>query len=226
MHIPVGPLIRLSEAPAAVVAARFDLSQQARQQLGPGVSSSDYAKSLAKQGLINDAAGFLAHALEKKLGVQWAAESAGLVADKLSPEELEAMQMARAWTKDSAGAAELQQTLGETRFDGPGSWAAQAALWTAKALEFTPPGGVTGPLAPKAIDGAVKLAAAIQQGARPQALQPVQQPGQDFLPTAAAPRVLEQAREAANTRLSPQDQAALNTALEPFVELGLRLAAG
>ncbi len=226
MQIPVGPLIRLSEATAAAIAERVDLSPQAKQLLASGVSSSDYVKSLAKQGLSNDAAGFLAHGLEKKRGVQWAAESAKLVADKLPPEELKAMQVAQAWTGGATGEAELQQALGETKFDGPGSWAAQAALWTAKALEFAPPGGVAGPLAPKAIDGAVKLAAAINQGARPQSLQPVQQPGQSSLPTAAATQMMEQAIEGAATPLSAQDQAALNTALEPFVELGLRLAAG
>ncbi len=225
MQIPGGPLIRLSEPTASAIADRLDLSPQAKQLLAPGVSSGDYVKSLAKQGLSSDAAGFLAHGLEHKRGVQWAAESAELVADKLPPEELKAMELAQAWTKGAAGEADLQQALGETRFDGPGSWAAQAALWTAKALEFTPLGGMAGPLAPKAIDGAVKLAAAINQGAEPQSSQPVQQPGQDPLPTASATQMMELALEATNTPLGPEDQAALNSALEPFLELGFRLAA-
>ncbi len=238
MSIPTGPLTKLVEASASVIAERTDLTPEALQHLTPGISSSDFAKSLASQGLNSDAAGFLAHGLEQRVGVQWAVESVRLIADKLPPEELKAMQAAEAWTEASADEGELEQALGESQFNGPGSWAAQAALWSAKALEFAPPGAVAWPLAPKAIEGAVKLAAVLNQDVQlpppPPGPPPEPSPLSIDLPISDPAGIIKQVAEAmmaktvdaAATPLTAEDRAALNDALAPFVDLGLRLAGG
>ena len=234
MPIPPGPLVNLAHATASNIAERVDLTPAASQQLAPGMSSSDFAKSLATQGLNNDAVGFLANGLENKLGVRWAAESAQLVADKLPPEEVQAMEAAQAWAQGSGEETDLAQALDDTQFNGPGSWAAQAALWTAKAVQFAPPAGIPVPLAPKAIEGAVKLAAALNQGVQLPSPSPAQPPAVKAVPLTqptemiklAVKELMAKAIETPTPSISPQEQAALNDALAPFVDLGLRLAAG
>ena len=81
-------LLNLVPPTARGIAAQLDLSPQAQELLARGLSSSDYVKALVEQDLNSDAVGFLANGLKQRQGVQWAAESASMVSDKLPPEEV------------------------------------------------------------------------------------------------------------------------------------------
>lgn len=222
----VSSLSNLVAPTAQRIAEQVDLSPQAHRLLARGLSSSDYVKALAKQGLNSDAVGFLANGLKEQQGVQWAAESARLVSDQLPPEEVNALEAAAAWAKGHAMEGDVQGALSETQFAGPGSWAAQAALWAATGLDFA--SAADGPaikLAPKAIDGAVRLAAAVKADAwSPPTQGPQGDPDTGL--TAAASQAGAAASDAVGAPLSSEDVAAANNVLKPFVDLGLRIAEG
>jgi len=219
-------LLNLVAPTALAIAEQVDLSPQAQELLARGLSSSDYVKALAEQDLNSDAVGFLANGLKERQGVRWAAESASMVSDKLPPEEVEAFKAAEAWAKGQAMEGDVQEALSKTQFAGPGSWAAQAALWADQGLDFA--SAADGPamkLAPKAIDGAVRLAAAVKAHAwSPPAQGPQDDPGSGL--TASGSQLVAAASDAGNAPLSPEEVAAANKVLKPFVDLGLRIAAG
>jgi hypothetical protein len=230
MEIPAALLTKLVVATASTLAEQVELSPEAEQLLTPDMSSEDLVKTLADRGLNTDVVSLLAHGLEQQQGVRWAAESAKMVADKLPPAEVEAMEAAEAWVQGAAAEADLQQTLGDPQAAGPGSWAAQAALWTAQALESATPEGDIVPLAAKAIEGAVILAAGVSNKEPPLSSEPDQaQEPMAILADAASEiglnQLTEQAGEAADGPIDPEILAAFNQILEPFAELGLRLAA-
>jgi hypothetical protein len=199
--------------------AQLGLSDSAQQLAQSAQAPVDYAGALAQGGLYADAVAFLSNALQDKAAVRWAVESARLVADQLPENEVGALEAADSWANGSASVAGLQDALGETAFQGPGSWAAQAAAWAA---ENALPGG-PGNLVPKAVEGAVKLAAAMAAGS----WSPPEIEQREQLATAAASEaaLADTATEVVSQALDPAELAALNEALKPFVELALEMAA-
>ncbi len=230
MEIPVAPLTKLVVTMASTLTEQIELSPAAAQMLKPEMSSEALIKALADQGLNSDVVPLLANGLEPEQGVRWAAESAGLVADKLPPGEVQAMVAATAWLQGDLAAADLQQALTDPQTAGPGSWAAQAAIWTEEALSVETPEGDALLLAPKAIEGAVVLAAGVsnidstaQVSDRPQ----LPSAGLAERADSAANNFVTDAFDAAQDNpIAQETHAAFNKLLEPFVELGLRLAAG
>jgi hypothetical protein len=232
MNIPVALLTKLIVAMASTLTERIELSPAAAQMLKPEMSSEALIKALADQGLNSDVVPLLANGLEPEQGVRWATESAGLVVDKLPPGEVRAQEAAAAWLQGDLAAADLQQTLADPETAGPGSWAAQAAIWTEEALAVETPEGDILFLAPKAIEGAVVLAAGVsnidstaQVSDRPQ---PPSAGLTEGVGSAARNFATDAFGAAQDSPVVSETQAAaaFNKLLEPFVELGLRLAAG
>jgi hypothetical protein len=227
MPLPPGlELIHMKASSLQELARAAKLSSQARSLMAPGMSPSAYLRSLADQGLNRDAVSLLANGMEERRAVWWAAQSSRRVEGKLASGELGALKAAEDWCRGGASEAQLQDVLGKAQFQGPGSFAAQGALWSSRGACFD-----GAPLAPKAVEGSVHLAAAMEAGApvppppemipeiplasgiEPEPAVPVERPGVlEPPPSPPAPGAAQ--------------QAALDDALAPFVELGAKVAAG
>lgn len=223
-------------APKAMdVAKGMVLSPDAKALLAsnPGGSAGEFAKALASQKLNTDAVGFLSRGMKPRAGVAWASESAAKVAPKLPPAEVRAAELAKAWTKGQASPAALRSQLAQTPLKGPGSWSARAALFASEppipaggAMTMPAlPGGPT-PLTSSSVEGAVKLAAAVDTDA----LQLVA-PAAEGMPSLALPEPIvatppDMPAMQLPSQLSPPQLQAINDALAPFVDMGLEIAQG
>jgi len=211
---------------AASLASRLPLTPQAQALVAPGQSPIQLAQTLAAQGMNRDAVSVLASGMQPKQGVSWAAASAKMVEAKLPPGEVKAAELAQSWTQGQATEGQLTSALQQTQLAGPGSWSAQAALWSQQGATLGTGAGAT-PLAPKAVEGAVNLAASVKAGA-------LQVPATPQLPSAtalAAPQIATPQVPSAPTmvsldQLTPPQVKAMNDALAPFVQLGLKIAGG
>ena len=133
------------------------LSPAAQKVVQPGQTPCQQAQALNKQQLSSDAVKSLAHGLPEQKSVQWAATSAEKVSNPAHTTDFQAIQTAKAWTKNPTPANQQAAALAaaKTDYKTPGAWAAQAAAWSGKG------GGLTG----HAVHGSVMLAAA--QGGKP-----------------------------------------------------------
>ena len=70
----------------------------------------------------------MAHGLPDREGVQWAAQSAEKVSDKLPPDDLQAMKAAQAWAKSptDANQAAAAAAASKANLQGPGALAARS----------------------------------------------------------------------------------------------------
>lgn len=209
--------------PAQAIADAAAVGAQARTLLAPGMGTEAYARTLAAHGLYDDATSVLAHGLSDPAAVRWAAESARRARQPAPAEDLQALGAAEsaglAPTGSGTGAEALQGALGEARFQSAAAWAAQAAAWAAE-------GALLGPerLVPKAVNGAVRLAATLT-GPAPAPTAAAAMPGSPAAPEAATlPAAAAAAPGVPASALGAAEQAALNDALRPFVDLGLQLA--
>ncbi|TVQ55911.1 MAG: hypothetical protein EA377_02805 [Phycisphaerales bacterium] len=121
----------------------------------------------------------LAEDLPARKGVWWSAEAAKEVEDKLPEEEVKAAEAAAEWAMEPSEETEakVKEALEEVEFQGPGSWAAQAAEWAiaagAMGISAVPAvvaGGAptAAALVPQAVAGSVKLAAAMAADQMPE----------------------------------------------------------
>jgi hypothetical protein len=237
MSVPSLPSFSADISPA--LSEIGGLSGPAMDLVAGSQSVAQSLSALASDKLFQDAVVALSKGLTKEAAVLWAAESAKLVAAKLPASELDALAGVEDWLAGGgAGAVEgLAAALQGNEMQGPGGWAALAADWAAKAAEIAP--GEAPPYA-KAVEGAVKLAAALTKNDWPlaeasQGLQGLdglvamgqgmglEAPDISGLASGAMDAAAPIAQAAADA--VPPEQA-LNDLLGPFVELGMQIAAG
>lgn len=221
-------LPNLTRELASAVAERAGLSPEARALLASNADDpSAFIEGLAARGMNDDAVASLAHGMSERRGVQWAAASARKVEAKLPPAELEALGVTETWVTDGAPDATLARVIDQAGPAGPGSWAAQAARWSAQSAKLPASAGVpAAPLSPKAVEGAVRLAAAVEAGS----LQlPASLPTFDAASLTSAlarPELAQAAAPVLPAQLAPAQLTAMNDALAPFVKLGMQIASG
>jgi hypothetical protein len=195
---------------------------------GAGTLAESFA-ALMDNHLFQDAVVALANGMTKEAAVKWSVEAAKTVADKLPDGELQALEAAEDWLA-SGGAADagpLQDLLQDNAMQGPGAWAAKAADWSdqAAASDAIAPYG-------KAVEAAVKLAAALTASDWPlseSAASEAAEAGVDGMSAmqqelAAGDVDAGAVSDAAGDGPTPEQQ--LNDLLKPFVEQGLKIAAG
>lgn len=231
-------------APTAAEIAQTSSPSPAAQQVlaaNPQQTPPQYLAALQEKQLGGDMVHTLGHGMSDQDGVNWAAQSAGKVSDKLPPHEVTGMKAAQAWannpTPENKAAAAAAAAQGGCR--GPGSMAAQGA---ACAQPGTPPapGTPTAPrLTPHAVSGAVLMASAIQ--ANPAVTVPTMTAPAVAAPTLAAPTLAVPTLSAptlavptppvpqapvAPAVVPPQIQAQMFQQQHPFIAMGLNIAAG
>lgn len=169
----------------------------------------------------------MAEEMPPREGVWWAVLSGKEVdPDVLSAEDLAALEAAEAWVlnpcDDTVAAAEEAVKCAD--FQGPGAWAAFAAIsvpvavamaggagGAGAALAAAPAAATASGIAPKAVAGAVKLAAAMANGQKPEVPET----------TDAAAAVADAGSEAAPAAAaSAGDAAKTAEALKPFIDTG------
>ncbi|MGH7129557.1 MAG: DUF6931 family protein, partial [Planctomycetaceae bacterium] len=164
-----GPQPDAKSAPASAKTAaelcrRIDLSEEARSQLGDGLSPLDFLDALTGDEFFPDAVRFLAHVLPKREAVAWGCRCVGKVlAGRLPDHQAAALVAARQWTEDPTeshrrAAHAAAESLG---FDGITALVAMAAFWSGGSI--TPPDAPVVPpadgLTGQGLTGALLMAA-------------------------------------------------------------------
>lgn len=214
------------------------LSAAAEDAVAGAQSVSDAMAALVDNGLNQDALAALANGLNDESAVLFGVESAKMVGDKLPESELAALGAAEDWlAARPAAQAGLDAVLTASPMDGPGAWAAQAASWAGEtdALALEAQGGR--PLTGKAVDAGVKLSAALTKNDYPLAPQQAAELAEmaeglsvttdglaGEVPAMEMPSAPEMPDAAASATAAAD--AELNELLEPFVELGMKIASG
>ena len=205
------------------------LSDDAAQLAADARSVSQLLSKLVQNKMFQDAVMVLANGLTKESAVLWAIKSAEQVLGKLPPEERGALSDAAQMLRGSAATAGLSDAAAQAAaLQGPGAWAKQAASWAfdrADALLGAGPAQ----LYPVAVEGAVKLAAALMAGDWPLAKPPALPPPANALGSAGStenPPGMPQPPPDLSAEDLLQAARRLNDLLGPFVKLGLAIAAG
>lgn len=136
MRIQTEPFRKVSDATAADICARVDLSPEAKSFLLPTLSPQGYLSLLVEAEQIGDAVRFLAFALPIREGVWWAC----VVARSNLPEpgEIDArcLELATAWVyePDEARRRSCMAAAESANFEGAAAYAALAAFWSGGSL--------------------------------------------------------------------------------------------
>jgi hypothetical protein len=223
---PMVELPRISAPTAAEVCARSNPSPEGKALLTPKMTPPEYVHALEKNKLPVDSANFMAHGLPEKDGVCWATQSSRMVAPKLSAPEMNALNLTEAWLKNPTPAAKasLEGALQKVDFSGPGSWSAQAALWSAApppAVPGAPPVG----LVASAVAGAVLLAAGLSVGPAMPAV-PKAKPALPLTPLPPEKLLQLQQPKVAAPAKPPLQQPKMMKMMQPFLDLGKGVAGG
>ena len=117
-------LIKISGRTPEAVCERFDISDEAKALLQPGMTAERFLAELTEAGHFSDAAFFLAHALPKREAVWWgclSVRSAG--EDALGPDSTRVLNAAALWVRDPSDANRraAMQAAQETGLDQPAS---------------------------------------------------------------------------------------------------------
>jgi hypothetical protein len=156
---------------AAEIAELYELEDEPKQLLNAEQSPLEFVQVLLEKKLHRDAAAFLAYGLPKRAAVWWACRCIRLAwGDALPPTEALALDAAELWLRDPSDAnrrAAMAQAKA-LRCQTAASWAAVGAFWSEGSLAppqapVVPP---TDDLTPRAVLGAVKLAALVPEPKR------------------------------------------------------------
>src|SRR5438105_4785733 len=166
---PPTPLPKIPAPSAAEICAKSNPSPEGKALLTPAMKPPEYLHALEKNKMSVDSVHFLAHGLPEKDAICWACQGCRLVGPKLSMPEMDALKFTEAWLKNPIPGLLVSITgaLGKVDFTGPGSWAAQAALWVKVpgAPPIPPiPGMPAVGLVAAAVIGAILLAAGLKVG--------------------------------------------------------------
>src|SRR6266576_1467691 len=125
------PLPKVTAPTAAEVAAKSKPSPEGKALMTPGMTPSEHLHVMEKNKLSMDCVGLLAHGLPANDAICWACQGCRVVAPKLSMPEMDLLKLTEAWLKNPLPGllSPISASLLKVDFTGPGSWAAQAALW-------------------------------------------------------------------------------------------------
>jgi len=222
-------LPKIAAPKAAQIAEAASPSPEAQALLTPQQTPSQYLNALQDKHMGGEMVKTMAHGLPDREGVHWAASSAEKVADKLPPDDLNAMKAAQAWAKNPtpSNQAAASAAAAATNFKGPGAFAAQGAAWAQPPVPggALPAAAAMPRLTPHAVNSAVMMSSSIQ--ANPALAAPTAQ-----LPTLAAPAApaLAAPKLAAvpppTPIVPPEVQAQTFQQQHPFIKLGVDIASG
>jgi hypothetical protein len=159
----VGPLTKIVAKSAEELCGRFELGEQARTLLRPGLNPAAYMDALLDKQCFQDATRFLAHGLPKREAVWWACQCATAVAGQGAPPPVAAaIKAVQQWVADpSEDHRRAAMTAAEAAtFGTPAGCAALAAFFSGGSLgpdnvaPIPPPDKLTA----DAVAGAVMLA--------------------------------------------------------------------
>ncbi len=221
---PPAPLPKITAPTAAEICAKSKPSAEGKALLTPTMTPPQYLQALDKNKLPVDSVHFLAHGLPEKDGICWACQASRLTAPKLSMPEMDALKLTEGWLKMPSLdlRASIGASLGKVDFTGPGSWAAQGAMWAG----MPPIPGVPAiNLVAAAVAGAILLAAGLKIGAAMPAIPMPKLPLPLLPPTPemllALPKLL-----LTIPPIPAIDQPKLVKLLLPFLDLGKGVACG
>jgi hypothetical protein len=212
---PVVELPKITAPTAAEICAKSQPSAEAKALLTPEMTPGEYLNTLEKNKMSVDSVNFLAHGLPAMDAICWGAQSCRLVMPKLSLPEMDCLKFTELWLKNPMGdfMASISASLGKVDFTGPGSWAAQAALWFA----IPPLPGMT--LVASAVIGAILLAAGLKVGVAMPAI-PKPKLELPMLPLPPEMLLALQMKLPGLPELPILDQPKLWKLLFPFIDLG------
>jgi hypothetical protein len=214
---PVVELPKITAPTAAEICEKSKPSTEGKALLTPGMKPAEFQHALEKNKMSVDSVHFLAHGLPAKDAICWACQGCALVRPKLSIPELDALKFTEAWLKNPIPdlLASISLSLGKVDFTGPGSWAAQAAMWIALPS-----------LCAAAVVGAILLAAGLKVGV---AMPPIPKPKLQVPMIPFPPEVLLQFQKPQLPPIPPipvLDQPKLMKLLLPFIDIGKGVAIG
>jgi hypothetical protein len=225
---PAPEFSKISAPTAAEICAQSKPSPQGKALLKPGMTPGQYQSALEKNKLPVDSVHFLAHGMQPKDSVCWACQSSRMAGPKLSGPEMDALKSTEAWLKNPSPSmhASMAASLGKVDFTGPGSWAAQAGVWSGAPAA---PGLPAVNLTAAAVAGAVMLAAGLKVGA-PMPAVPKPKPSLPMAPAKPQMPQMPQALQKPQTPAAPAipvvDQPKLVKMLSPFIDRGKGVANG
>ncbi len=153
-------LIKISGRTPEAVCERFDISEDAKALLEPGMTSERFLAGLTEAGHFSDAAFFLAHALPKREAVWWgclSVRSAGEAA--LDEESTRVLNAAALWVRDPSdeNRRAAMQAAQESGLDKPASLVGVAAFMSGDTIGLPdtdpvpPPDTVAGTMVASAV---------------------------------------------------------------------------
>jgi hypothetical protein len=162
-----GPLLKVAVKSAAEVCARFELGDEARPLLRPGLTPAQYLDLLMEKQHYQDATRFLAHGLPKREAVWWACLCAKGAAGTSPPPTAAAIKSAERWVADPSedNRRAAMPAAEEAKFGTPAGCAALAAFFSGGSLgppnvpAIPPAETLTG----DAVAGAVMMAVVIKE---------------------------------------------------------------
>ncbi len=234
-------LPKISAPTAAEIAKHSNPSPAAQKILAtnPQQTPSQYLNALQDQRMGTEMVNTMAHGMPDREGVLWASKSAGQVADKLPPTEVEAMKAADAWAKNPTPANQAAAAAAASKANcrGPGALAAQGAAWAQPAPAASPAGAAPAAaasgarLTPLAVSGAVLLAAATKaypDKVVPSFKAPALEAPKLNAPTLEAPKLPVPSLEtpAPPAAAPPELQTHTFKQQQPFIDMGVDIAGG
>ncbi len=160
---------QVPDGQAEEVCRGLDLSDAARSLLAPGMTARTYAEALMKEGHSADALDVLARWLPPREGVYWACLCIRAVSGAEVPADAKpALAAAERWVSDPSEANRRtgEKAAADASYSTPAALAAMGAFLSGGNLA-PESAGVTVPptpdLAPRAVSGAVRMAAVIRE---------------------------------------------------------------
>ena len=152
------------QTPAAAVAKKFDLGEEAEALLRDGLTAEEFFRLLQKDRLYFDAIRMLVIVLHKLYAVQWAYNAARSDLNiKITEDDLPILDVVEAWIAEpnESNRRAAMKAAEDGNYETAAAWAAAAAAWTGGSL--APVGLPIVPPAPdltaKAAGGAISMVA-------------------------------------------------------------------
>lgn len=136
MRIQTDPFRKISDATAAEICSRVELSADAKSFLVPNLSPQGYLALLVDAEQIGDAIRFLAFALPVREGVWWACVTASENSEEFTPAQALCLKRSISWTYEPTDAHRraCMDAAKAVSFEGAAAYAALAAFWSGGSL--------------------------------------------------------------------------------------------
>jgi hypothetical protein len=220
---------------ASEICEKFPCKPEVKSLAAEYPKPSDFITKLRQEKMSVDAVQALARSMPKDKAVEWASQSARMAGEKtgLSPEELVALEATEAWiaSPDVANtAAAAASAAADLPAESPACWAANAAAFT-EGVEVPEEAAIpeTGDDLTGHFSANSVLLSAVQMSPEgiPETFEAPEPPAlAEALPTddLIAEGVDQLVESPQPPEMTPKQQAQTAKYLEPFIELGIKLA--